>query len=89
MEKFRTLERRLKALANARRLHVLSYLNKHGWTSVSDLADSVPIKIKAMSRHLQILESNGMVDRQRKGKVVLYRVSLPQTKLVKQVLSFM
>jgi DNA-binding transcriptional ArsR family regulator len=70
---FKELEKILKALANKRRLAILRYLKKKGEASVGDIADAINLSLKSTSRHLAVLFSADLVDRQQRSLEVYYR----------------
>ncbi|MBU1123109.1 metalloregulator ArsR/SmtB family transcription factor [Patescibacteria group bacterium] len=86
MNNYRPLERKLKALANERRLLAIAYLKRCQDAFVGDIADFIGIKIRSMSKHLQILEVNGIIKRRKRGRLVFYRLSLSQEKPIKQII---
>jgi DNA-binding transcriptional ArsR family regulator len=64
-------DRIFDALASAPRRHVLRRLAAHE-LSTSDLAAALAMTAPAVSRHLSILESAGLVTGRRDGQRVLY-----------------
>jgi DNA-binding transcriptional ArsR family regulator len=66
----------LKTLANARRLDILHAL-AHGPLEVGRLAAAVGASQPNVSQHLAILRSAGVVDAERVGREVRYRLSDP------------
>lgn len=56
----------LKALADENRLRIIHELLKHEMT-VQDLSDILGIKIYNISKHLKILEINGLVKKRKDG----------------------
>ena len=78
--KDRELERRLKALANRRRLAIMRYLKK-GEASVGDIADEIKLSFNATSKHLLVLSNADLVDKEQRSLQVFYRVAnnLPES----------
>ena len=69
------LERQLKATANLRRLTILKLLKEKKEMSVGMLAEELRISFKATSRHLRILFTAGIVDREQRSLEVFHRIS--------------
>ncbi len=68
------LDRVFEALASGPRRQILAYLSG-GELSTSALAERFEMSAPAISRHLSILESAGLVSSQRQGQFVLYRLN--------------
>ena len=85
----RLLEQQLKAISNARRLAILRFLKKNKTATVQDIGKAVRLKSPALSQHLRILRSAGIVEYKRRGIFVTYRLSLKQEDPVKNVLSLL
>ncbi len=70
------LEARLfKALCEPSRLTILAELAEAGKPlSVGDIAESLPIDISVVSRHLSILKEAGVLKVEKRGKAVHYAV---------------
>lgn len=66
--------RLLKALANPHRLQVLCALND-GELSVGALNDRILISQSALSQHLKVLRSDGLVRTRRESQTVYYRLT--------------
>lgn len=69
------LERTLKALANGRRLNILKYLKKEKEMSVGDISDKINLSFKSTSKHLSILFSADIVEKEQINLQVFYRIS--------------
>ncbi len=67
-------EKILKALANRRRLAILKYLKKKGEASVGDVADQIKLSLKATSKHLGLLASADIVEREQRSLQMFYRI---------------
>lgn len=74
MTDFKKLEKLFKAIANKRRLMILAFLKKEGEASVGVIARHLDISFKATSKHIGILYSAGLIDRQQKGLEMYYWV---------------
>ena len=66
-------DRIFDALASAPRRQILAFLSQTAMTT-SELAGRFPMSAPAVSRHLSILESAGLVGSERQGQRVLYRL---------------
>jgi DNA-binding transcriptional ArsR family regulator len=67
-------EAMLKLLANAKRLMILCHLVK-GEKSVGQLAELVGLSSSALSQHLAKMRELKMVEAEKKGQMVYYRIS--------------
>ena len=67
------LDRIFDTLASAPRRQILTFLSQTALTT-SELAARFPMSAPAVSRHLSILEAAGLVDSERQGQRVLYRL---------------
>ncbi len=65
-----------KALANGSRLEILEFLAQGTYT-VEALAEVARLSVANTSRHLQILRQAGLVEGERSGQHVIYRLSDP------------
>ena len=66
----------LRALANEKRLMVLCQL-ADGERSVSDLLHGAGISQSALSQHLAVLRSKGLVATRREAQTIWYRIQDP------------
>ena len=62
------------AIADPSRRRVLDLLVSNGEVSASWLAGRVPFSRQAVSKHLAVLETAGLVSRRKQGREVLYQV---------------
>lgn len=62
------------AIADPSRRRVLDLVVTHTGVSASWLAGQVPVTRQAVSKHLGVLESAGLVSRRKAGREVLYQV---------------
>lgn len=79
-------EKLLKALANRRRLAIVKYLNKFGKASVGDVAREIKLSFKATSKHLGLLRSADVLEREQVNLQVFYSLSRPLSGVIKSVL---
>jgi DNA-binding transcriptional ArsR family regulator len=66
----------LKILANPLRLEIIHYLADHPW-DVRHLADRMAIAQPNLSQHLALMRAAGVVDGERVGREVRYRLTDP------------
>lgn len=85
----KNLERILKALANKRRLAILAYLKKNKEASVSDIADGIQLSLKATSKHLSILTTADITDREQRSLQMYYHLNSSMQSVVKYILSLL
>ncbi len=69
------VERVLKALANRRRLEIVKYLKKEKEATVGDIAEAIKLSFKSTSRHLAVLFSADIVEKEQRSIEVWYRLS--------------
>lgn len=68
-----------KALAEPNRLCLLAHLSEKGGESrVSDLTECCAIDISVISRHLGMLRDAGILQAQKRGKEVYYKVRIAE-----------
>ncbi len=82
-------EKILKALANQRRLLILKILKKNKDRSVSSIAGEIKLSFKATSKHLSILYSKNIVEREQVSLEMRYRLANPLPSLVRFVLTIL
>ncbi len=75
MTKTKEIARILKALANHRRLEILSVLKKKKDITVGEIAQDIHLSFKSTSRHLAVLATAGIVDKEQIGLEVYYEIS--------------
>lgn len=80
------LEKPLKALANRRRLAILRYIKKSRQATVSDIAEEIRLSFKSTSRHLAILRSADLLEREQKSRLAYYRLSEDTRTVIKNVI---
>ena len=74
-------EAMLKEMANANRLMVLCSLS-HGEKSVTELLESLDLSQSALSQHLARLRASELVDTEKRGKKVYYRLASPEVQAI-------
>ncbi|MCC2095934.1 MAG: helix-turn-helix transcriptional regulator [Hyphomicrobiales bacterium] len=65
----------LSALANPRRLLILCYLMQHGETAVSGLTEISGLSQSALSQHLAMMRTEGLVGARKDGLNVFYSIA--------------
>lgn len=68
----------LKSLANQRRLMVMCQLVEGGEMRVTDLAAAAGLSQSALSQHLAVLRTAGLVAFRREAQVLWYRIADPR-----------
>ncbi len=63
-----------EALASSPRRQILAYLSAHE-LSAGEIAARFEMSSPAISRHLSILENAGLVDSERRGQFIVYRLN--------------
>ena len=81
------LEKQYKALANGKRLAILTYLSNIKQASVGDIAREVKLTLKATSKHLGILFGVDAVEKTKQSLVVLYRIAEKPSQTIKHFLN--
>lgn len=81
------LERILKALANRRRLAILKYLKESRRATVGDIAEKIHLSFRATSKHLNLLVTLDILEREQRSLQVFYYIASVQKPAVKHILS--
>ena len=82
----KNLEKLLKAVANKRRLEILGYLSKKREANVGDIAEHIHLSFKSTSRHLAVLRSADLVDKDQRSLESFYNLSSDMPEVIKQVI---
>jgi ArsR family transcriptional regulator len=72
--KYETRAKVLKALAHPARLKLVDVLAEHDEVCVCDLTESIGMDMSTVSRHLTQLKNAGIVDSEKRGQMVFYRL---------------
>ena len=64
-----------KALADPTRRHVLQLL-RQGPKSAGELSEHFPVSKPTMSAHFNVLREAGLVDSDKQGKTIMYRLKM-------------
>ena len=68
------LARRFRALGDPTRLRVLSLIADRGEVCACELVGAIGLAQPTLSHHLKVLHEEGLLDRERRGRWVHYRV---------------
>jgi len=80
-------ERILKALANGRRLLIVSWLKKRDEATVGDIAEYINLSFKSTSKHLSVLSKGDILEKRQDGLEVFYFLNPRLAKLAGSVVS--
>ncbi|OHA40254.1 MAG: hypothetical protein A3J31_01625 [Candidatus Taylorbacteria bacterium RIFCSPLOWO2_02_FULL_48_16] len=83
------LQKILKALANKRRLAILRFLKKNGEANVTEVAEEINLSVKSTSRHLSVLFSADLVERDQRSLEVYYRCVTSFPSVIKGIISIL
>lgn len=83
------IERILKALANRRRLAILKYLRENKEAPVALIAGKINLSFKATSKHLGVLSSADIVERNQRSSQMFYRLSENQDPAARYIISLL
>jgi len=83
------LEKVLKALANKRRLAIVSLLKKHKEMPVTELANAINLSFRSTSRHLTILFAAGVLEKRQQSTEVRYFLAPKKHPTTEHVLSLL
>ncbi|MFA6098607.1 MAG: metalloregulator ArsR/SmtB family transcription factor [Patescibacteria group bacterium] len=68
------LARVFKVIGNERRMGIIKLLSQKE-SSVIDISSKINLSFKSVSKHLQRLEHEGVVEKEQRGKFMFYRLS--------------
>lgn len=80
------IEKVLKALANKRRLAIVKILNTSSKTSVGTIAKQIKLSLKSTSKHMNLLRSAGVLEREQVNLSMLYSLTPTYNKILKPIL---
>jgi len=66
----------IKAMAHPARLFIVDELSKSGEHCVCELTEMIGTDISTVSRHLGMLKAAGLVEDQKRGSMVYYRLRM-------------
>jgi len=67
----------IKALAHPARLLIVDELSNHGERCVCELTEMIGSDMSTVSRHLAQLKNAGLVEDEKRGQMVFYRLRVP------------
>lgn len=73
--KGKELERQFKAVANKRRIAILTLLKRRDSVKVGVIADEIKLSFNATSKHIGVLYAAGFVDREQFSLEMHYRIA--------------
>jgi DNA-binding transcriptional ArsR family regulator len=85
--KEKELEKIFKALANRRRLAILTFLKKKKQANVGEIAEEIKLSFKSTSRHLNVLASSGILDKEQSSLYSVYSFSTEQNETLRKILN--
>ena len=85
--KEKELEKIFKALANRRRLAIIFFIRKKKQANVGEIAEAIKLSFKSTSRHLSVLISSGILDKEQSSLYFFYSFSTNQSEMVRKILS--
>ena len=80
-------EKQLKALANRRRLMILKYLHRTAKASVGEIAKAIKLSLKSTSKHLGILRTADILEREQVNLQMYYSLVRPASPVTAAVLN--
>lgn len=83
------LEKILKALANKRRLEIIKYLKNNREASVREISEAINLSFKATSKHLGILGTLDILEKDQKSLQVFYSLPTNPKPVVKFIISLL
>mgnify|MGYP001562358665 CR=1 len=87
--KEKELERSLKALANKRRLAILRFIRNEKESSVGDIAEKIKLSFNATSKHLGILSSANITEKEQRSLQMFYRISDDLPEVIRHIISIL
>lgn len=72
---FNTYEKKFKALADQRRLHILHEITNHGEVCVCDLSEKLHLPQSKLSYHLKILMDANLIEKETRGTWSYYTLN--------------
>jgi ArsR family transcriptional regulator, arsenate/arsenite/antimonite-responsive transcriptional repressor len=80
------MEKNLKALANKRRLDTIKFLKSKKQAAVGEIAEKIKLSPKATSKHLKILYLADILEKEKRGLEVYYRVAVVGDKVIGMII---
>lgn len=80
-------EKILKALANRRRLEIVKYIKSKKEANVGDIATHINLSFKSTSRHLAVLTSADILEKEQRSILVFYSLASGMPSLAGLIIS--
>jgi len=87
--KEKELEKTLKALANRRRIAILNILKNEKELTVGSIAEKIKLSSKATSKHLSILLSVDIVEKEQRSSQSFYKISSDLNEPARRIISLL
>lgn len=87
--KEKEMERSLKGLANKRRLAIIRFIKKEKEAPVGDIAEEIKLSFNATSKHLGILASANILEKEQRGLQMFYKISDDLPEVVRRIISIL
>ena len=81
------IERVLRAMANMRRLSIVKYLKSAKEATVGGISGEIKLSFRSTSKHLHLLHSADVVEKEQRGSCVYYSLSPNAHRIVQTILS--
>jgi len=75
-DKYEARARIIKAMGHPTRLFILDELSKVGEECMCDLTEKIGVDVSTVSRHLALLKGAGIVENEKRGAMVFYRLKI-------------
>ncbi len=80
-------EKILKALANHRRLQIVKFIKTNKRATVGVIASHIKLSFKSTSRHLSVLYSAEILEREQKDISMFYSIAKPLPKIADHIIN--
>ena len=87
--KEKELEKQLRAMGNQRRLAILKYLKTNREAPVGEIANEINLSFKSTSRHLSVLASADILEKEQRSLQVFYRLASTHPSAVAHVITIL
>ena len=85
----RQYEKILKAFANKRRLEIVKFLKEKKRATVGEISGGIKLSFKSTSRHLAVLSSIDIFEKEYDRLSIFYSLSAKLPNLVRKIISFL
>ncbi len=82
-------EKILKSLASKRRIAIISFLKNKKEATVGLIAEKINLSFKSTSKHLDILASADLVDKEQRNTQCYYKISSQLPELASKIISLL